>query len=244
MQLCCAACAAPYHANDVSLALKLARCHACDVVYDLAEREGPRLARAPREPSPKLSVPRFFNVEETEEATRISWTWFRMEYLIIGGWGFALDVFSTALLARGLSNGSPLEPGAVGFLCLMLAAGLALTYCALTGFLNKTTIEAREDRLVIRHGPLPWPGNLELSRGELKQLYGKENARRPVFAWHGQGWNLNALDAAGRKRTLLHRLEEPEQVLYLEQQLEKRLGIEDAPVKGELASRHTLQAVM
>ncbi|MBZ4416412.1 hypothetical protein [Myxococcus sp. RHSTA-1-4] len=224
MPLRCEACAAPYHANDVSLALKLAKCHACDAVFDLEEREGAVPTRASREPPPELPVPGGFDVEETGERTRISWSWFRMEYVFVGAWGLALDVFSTLLLVKGLSAKYPPEPGALAFLCVLLAGGVGLTYCALTGFLNTTTVDVRSDRLVIRHGPLPWPGNQDLPRHSLKQLHGRENARRPLFAWHGRGWDLNALDASGRELTLLSRLEEQAQVRFLEQVLETRLG--------------------
>ena len=238
MQLRCEACSAPYRADDVSLALGVAKCRACDAVRHRSERPGTGEARTEREPRalrPKLPVPRFFDLEETAGTTRISWSWFRLEYVMVGAWGFALDLFSGALLARSLSAGDPLEPGPVAFLCLLLAGGLGLTYCALTGVLNTTTVEASRDGLSIRHGPLPWPGNQDLPRRALTHLYGLENARRPLFAWHGRGWDLNAVDAKGRRRTLLSRLEEQEQVLFLEQALEKRLGIEEAPVQGERA---------
>ena len=50
-------------------------------------------------------------------------------------------------------------------------------------------------------------------------------------------YNLFALDRKGRKVKLITGLMEKDQVLYLEQALERRLGIEDAPVDGGLATR-------
>lgn len=240
MQLRCEACSAPYRADDVSLALGVAKCRACDAVQDVSERPGAGAARTEREPRalrPKLSVPRCFDLEETAETTRISWSWFRPEYAMVGFWGLALDLFSGTLLLKQLSGESSLEPGAVAFLFMLLVGGLGLLYCALTGALNRTTVEAGPEGLSIRHGPLPWPGNQDLPRRLLKQLHGMENARRPLFAWYGQGWDLKAVDAEGRKLTLLPRLEEQEQVLFLEQALQSRLGIEDAPMQEEMAPR-------
>jgi hypothetical protein len=240
MRLHCEGCAAPCGADDVSLALGVAKCRACNTVFDLSGPEGSGPARPEREPVVlhlTRALPKGFDVEETENTTRISWGWYRMEYLFVGAWALALDVGGTGLLVKQLTGGKA-QPVALLFLLVLLGAGVALTYFALAGFLNRTTLDARRDLLIIRHGPLPWPGNQYLPRCTLKQLFGTENARRPLFAWHGQGWDLKALDASGRGRTLVARLEEQEQVRYLEQALEKRLGLdEEAPAEEPLARR-------
>jgi len=71
---------------------------------------------------------------------------------------------------------------------------------------------------------------------QLTQLYGEETAKtnkgNTTYTY-----NLFALDREGRKVKLLSNLTDKDQVLYLEQSLERRLGIEDAPVDGEIAVR-------
>jgi hypothetical protein len=54
-------------------------------------------------------------------------------------------------------------------------------------------------------------------------------------------YSLLGIDQQGRKVKLLSGIEDKDQVLYLEQALERRLGIEDSPVAGELASRVSVE---
>lgn len=75
------------------------------------------------------------------------------------------------------------------------------------------------------------PGSRTLPGRELTQLYGQE-----IRGNKGRvSYSLFALDKQGRKEKLLSNLDDKDQVLYLEQALERRLGIEDSPVDGELA---------
>jgi hypothetical protein len=90
--------------------------------------------------------------------------------------------------------------------------------------------------LSIRHGPLPWTGNRQMSGRELTQLYGVENSRTSKGSTT-YTYDLLALDREGRTIKLISGLTDKDQVLYLEQTLERRLGIEDAPVDGEVAKR-------
>ncbi len=41
-------------------------------------------------------------------------------------------------------------------------------YVALAGWFNTTTIRVLEGRLQVRHGPMPWPGNVELPQNSVR----------------------------------------------------------------------------
>jgi sporulation protein YlmC with PRC-barrel domain len=182
----------------------------------------------------KAALPRRFQLEDDGTATRISWRWFRPSHLALAGFCVVWDGFLLVWYTIALSRSEWLM---VVFPVLHVLAGLGLTYSTLAGFLNRTHIEVRRDELTIRHGPLPWRGNQTLSRRSLTQLYGEEIIQRSKGQRTGTVYNLMALDREGRKVKLLTDLAEKEQVLYLEQALERRLGIEDAPVEGEVAVR-------
>ncbi len=237
MQLHCEVCRAPLLVEDIRLDIAEARCHACNAVYDLSGRKARGLAEGmPRTKlrREKAPLPTRFHLEDDGAATRISWRWFRASHLALAALCIVWDGFLFVWYNIALSRGEWLM---VLFPVLHVLAGLGLTYSTLAGFLNSTRIEVRRDQLTIRHGPLPWRGNRTLPGRSLTQLYGEEVIQRSEGQRTGTVYNLVALDKEGRKVKLLTGLEQKELVLYLEQALERRLGIEDAPVEGEVAIR-------
>ncbi|XXF80858.1 hypothetical protein P2318_14185 [Myxococcaceae bacterium GXIMD 01537] len=241
MQMHCEVCRSPLGANDVRLDLALARCHSCNAVYDLSGRKGraldattparTKLVRAP------AALPDRFGIEDDGTTTRISWRWFKRQTLFLAAfcvlWVGFLFVWYTNILSRP----NPPLTHVIGPI-IHVAIGVALTYKVLTDFINSTVVEVNRSRLSIRHGPLPWSGNQSLAGGTLTQLYGEEvlgtenkRGERTIT------YSLVAMDRRGRKVKLVTGLEDKDQVLYLEQALERRLGIEDKPVDGEVATR-------
>jgi hypothetical protein len=238
MQLQCEVCHSPLRAEDVRFDLSLAKCHACNAVYDLAGRKARGLAPAPasRERRPtraRAALPAKLQVEEDGQRTVLSWRWFKLQHILMAVFcvfwiGFLVVWYSLLLFAKGDALLAPML-----FPLLHVGAGVAITYATLAGFLNTTRVEVSRGELTIHHGPLPWPGSRTMPGRELSQLYGQE-----VRGSKGSvSYSLFALDKQGRKVKLLSGFDDKDQVLYLEQALERRLGIEDSPVDGELAQR-------
>jgi hypothetical protein len=242
MQLSCEVCATPLRTEDVRRDLALARCFSCNAVYGLWGRKARGFIPHGREhlTRGKAVLPTRFQVEEDGQSTRISWRWFSWKYLFLAFFcvfwdGFILVWYSLVFFAK---SATPVTLAMFLFPLLHVALGVYFTYMTLAGFLNSTRLSVSRDALTIHHGPLPWPGSRTLSGRELSQLYGQEI---PVKDKSGRRkdtlYSLFALDRTGRKVQLLTGLEEKDQVLYLEQALERRLGIEDSPVDGEVATR-------
>ena len=243
MQLSCEVCHSPLRAEDVRLDLAVAKCYSCNAVYDLSGRKGRGSTVPPEkrgEIRPKAALPSRFQVEEDGMSTRITWRWFNpLIHLFLAFFCVAWDgfLFMWYGIALGADTGdSPVSIIMVLFPIAHVAVGVGLTYFTLAGFVNRTRIEVSRNQLTIRHGPLPWKGNQDLPGRQLTQLYGEE-----VISRGKNGvtitYELIALDRENRKVKLLSGLTEKDQALYLEQTLERRLGIEDAPVAGEVASR-------
>lgn len=238
MQLNCEVCRSPLRAEDVRLDIAVARCHACNAVYDLSGRKARGLdvpASRLKLQRAKAALPSRFEVEDDGTTARISWRWFTLKTLGLAAFCVFWDGF--LVVWYGSTLRSPNTPTtAMLFSLLHVAAGVWITYTVLTGFFNHTRIEVNRALLTIRHSPLPWAGNRVLPGRSLAQLYGEEVVSR---SRNGTSitYNLVALDREGRKVKLLTGLEEKDQVLWLEQTLERRLGIEDVPVDGELATR-------
>jgi hypothetical protein len=116
--------------------------------------------------------------------------------------------------------------GWMGFLPVALAGGELGVYWFLAFLLNRTTLRADDRGLDVRHGPLPWPGSRYLPRDQILQLYvTMHRTRRNI------NYRLMAM-LPFHNAVLLRHVRTPEEALYFERALEKRLGIEDQPVPG------------
>jgi hypothetical protein len=121
-----------------------------------------------------------------------------------------------------------------------LSTGLAkcatcnsLTYSVLTGFLNRTVVEVSDLILTIRHGPLPWWGNRELPRSQIEQLFCERTWARTNQNQCGPQYQLYATMGEGKKLRLLGGFRYLGEARFLEQQIERRLGIKPQAVVGE-----------
>nr|QKW93851.1 hypothetical protein [Vitiosangium cumulatum] len=246
MQLECEACQSPLRAEDVNFDLALAKCHACNAVHDLSARRGrgqehaPALSPAPAEdPTPRervptrarVTLPAQFQMQEDEQRTVISWRTFDggerfLLILICAIWNVPLLLLYRHLLSTDASLTFLLLP------LLFVGPGLYIGYVTLASFLDRTRIEVSRDKLIIHCGPLPWSKNHNLSGAELTQLY----AHAPADLTHTTGYSLLALGRHDRKIQLITGLEK-DQARYLEQALERQLGIEDSAVEGEMPRR-------
>jgi hypothetical protein len=119
------------------------------------------------------------------------------------------------------------------FPLLHVGVGLGLTYYVFCGWLNRTWIRVGQGQLVVRHGPLPWPGNKVLRSGDLKQLYSKENLSRSRNGTSST-YEVRAVTHSGLNIRIVAGLATSEQALYIEQQVEQHLGIENTPVPGAI----------
>jgi hypothetical protein len=110
-----------------------------------------------------------------------------------------------------------------------VAAGTFLTYVTLCGFFNRTRIAIQNGILSIAHGPLPWPGNRSVPTKEIEQLFCREHVGRRG----PRSFSVEARRKEGEAIVLVQNLTDADQALYIEQALEKCLGIEDEPVPGD-----------
>ena len=144
--------------------------------------------------------------------------WFRPRYLLML---VTAMIPWYALVAR--TGGSITTIG-----MLVMLPFLALTYLAVTGLVNRTVLRVEGGKLSVRHGPLPWIGNVEIETARLRQLYVR---RRMHHTKNGTyyTWSVQADTDDFETITLLARLHDREQAEYIEWAVEAHLGIEDDP---------------
>ncbi len=129
-----------------------------------------------------------------------------------------------------------------GFLILLLFCA-GLVYFAATRVFNTRRIRVDGARLEFTQGPLPWPGSKKLAASDVEQLYATEHESRTETGTDNNRqveirkfYRLSARTRSSGKVTVLSGLSDPMQALWLEQEIERLLGIGDEAVAGA----HTL----
>ena len=235
LELTCKHCSASLFAEDIDLEKGLATCGHCSSVYDLA---GSRNQRWQQEQRPawlrnEVPLPEKFKVEQTPSSLAISWRWFTPTLIFMAFFCVAWDSFLVFWYSTAMTEDN-VPWLMVVFPVAHVAVGVGLTYYVITGFLNRTDLLVDGQALRIRHGPLPWPGRADIPRTSIDQLYAKRKTRHTKNGVR-HSYQLFAILDGGRRRKLLGgRLDELEQVLYIEQEIEALLGIRDRPVPGEV----------
>jgi hypothetical protein len=152
----------------------------------------------------------------------------------------AFALFWDGFLVNWYVNVAPRakDPMAIYFPLIHVAVGLAVTYYVIAGWFNRTHILVGQGKVAIRHSPIPWFGSTEINASNLKQLYTQERVR-PARRGNGSvTYEVRAVTQEGRNTKLLGGLETSEQALSIEQEIEKRLGITDVPVAGQMHDYH------
>lgn len=119
------------------------------------------------------------------------------------------------------------------FPLIHVAVGVGLTYYTVCCFVNRTVIDVSPREISVRIGPLPWRGNRTVAPTQVAQIYREEVVRHTK---NGQSisYHVSAALKDGKKLKLLSGLSAADQALYLEQEIERHLGIRDQPVAGEM----------
>src|SRR5688572_8033915 len=232
MRLQCSGCAAALNTRCSDLSRSLPKCAFCNAVMDLGRREGAaaggRFADVER---PEVRLPERFVTGKDADGAFIRWRWFRPQHLLLVlfalGWNGSLLFFFSMARSMDAPSFFFLVP------LIHVAIGVGIGYAALTGLVNSTTVRTGKGILTIRHRPLPWLGNRDLRGSGIDQLYCASkvttNDGRSTTAYQ-----LRAVLKTGKTLTLLRGLPELEQALFLEQRIERALGIKDQPEAGEV----------
>lgn len=117
------------------------------------------------------------------------------------------------------------------FVLTFILIGVVLPYFVIASWINKTNIYVSKEAIEIKHEPLPWLGNKRVDTHTIKQLFVKEkggdsqritstNDKRPTYSVIGVSDKDEQFD-------LIKGLSRSNQAFYIEQRIEKYLGIED-----------------
>jgi hypothetical protein len=174
-------------------------------------------------------MPKGINLEHMGMELLITRKWFSPKYIFLTVFalfwnGFMVVWYSIAISQKMWAM--------AGFGAIHTIVGLSLIYIVLSGFLNKTYIKVSHQNLNIKHGPVPHRG-MNMISSQIRQLYCKEKIQRSRNST-STSYEVRAATVEGKDKKLLKGLEKSEQALYLEQEIERFLGIKDQIVSGEI----------
>lgn len=179
-----------------------------------------------------VGLPDKLEVNYTGSGFEIARKWFGLSTIImtvfVVFWdGFLLFWYS---LAFGAAHGNLIM---VLFPLMHVAIGIGLTYSTVASWLNSTRVKIDQGFVSVRNGPVPWFGNKDFLTGDLKQLYSKETISQGRNSTSAT-YEVHLITTSGKSEALVKGLETSEQALFIEQEIERHLGIEDVPVRGQL----------
>jgi hypothetical protein len=229
MKLNCPYCGSEVPAEHVNLDRLIAKCAGCNAVFSFEDQ----IDLPGMQPLKRLDVPLPKGIELANNGydLTIIRRWFSLKYIFLTFFclfwdGFLLFWYSMALSQR------------IWIMALFAtghaAVGVFLTYTTIAGYLNRTTITVSHTALAVSHGPLPWPGHKQLDSAGIRQMYCKEQIHRGKNSTT-YTYEVHVALNTGKDEKLVTGLENSEQALYLEQEIERFLRIQDQPVRGELS---------
>ena len=136
----------------------------------------------------KLELPERMEIIRQGGQIDIVRKWFQIEAVLVGvfgayvGWKMSdwtiFNHTSWDSAFQELVKGFPFSALPLIFAC----AAIWMVYFGVAGLVNRTRITLSLDGISVRHGPLPWPGNIRQERANLKQFYVKKTFERGVLS--------------------------------------------------------------
>jgi len=112
------------------------------------------------------------------------------------------------------------------FVKVRLPVCLFLAYLSLAYFKNSTYVYISPETVRVKISPIKWWGEKELRVENIKQFFGRETTRRTKNGTTTD-YYLSYRTTHGEEGDLLSGLDGPEQIYFIEKQLEDTLGIRD-----------------
>lgn len=225
----CPACGSALAAKDLDPARSLAKCAHCGALMSLAPPTvGPGGVRA----RPEIPLPPALRVTELPDGLEIRRRWFTPGVIFLAFFCVAWDGFLVFWYGIAFKTGAPLIMSL--FPLIHVAVGVGLTYTTLATIFNTTRIRLTWNDLSVTHSPLPWPGNRTIPRQEIDQLYCRRFVHRSSDSGPTTKYEVWMNTTDGKAKKLLGANLDEQQALFVEQQIERALGIPDRPMAGEV----------
>lgn len=236
LDLTCNVCNNEVDPANVNINNTLAKCNHCDSLLFLDDEDF--FGRKARN-RPEMMIPVGTEVLHLPSSLDIRTNWSRGK---AGGgmWFMVLFTVMWNAMLWPVALSSVLS-GALGALLPMslhLAVGLGLIYYLLTVFFNKTDIYVTDNDITISSKPLknPFTKDTIIDTRDIKQLYVSRYVSSTTNGNPNHAYALYAITNTNKRVSLLRGMNKETQ-LYIEQEIEHFLEIDDETVRGEVGDK-------
>jgi len=221
----CPKCDAVVPAENVNIQALIAKCDKCSEVFRVTDQL-PRDRTWVDEVPPRVPRPATLIVQDEGDVRVIRRRWFRPGYLFLLFFCMAWDGFLVFWYSIGIVAGPGDEMAWLFFLFPIchVTVGVVLTYVVIAGLLNKSYLGVTTDGVYVRHRPVPWFGNRNLSPDELREVYVEHGLSQRSGGSAEQQYTLVGVIGDGQRIKLLGGLDSPE-AQYCAQQLNEWLQL-------------------
>lgn len=229
-RLKCPECKAAIGSDDININKAIAKCSACDAVFSFEED----ILTAPVFRRPEVYLPKGIEILTLKNELNIDISWrknnattsFLLFFALV--WNAIVLPFAAFAIMSG-------NFGTLLFLSVHLTVGIGLIYYLLATYLNTTFITVDDRHIKMEYRPLKMPFNPEIDVPveEVRQLFVEKYTSSTSNGKPNYAFAVTMDLGRAKKIRLVKGIDNPEQALYIEQEVERFLNIKDQPVEGE-----------
>ena len=119
-----------------------------------------------------LAAPQGINLEQRGNRLTIVCRWLRPAYLFLAFFCLIWNVLLVIWFVLAFRESTPIFYKIVSL--FLTVAGIGITYLTIAGLLNRTKISIDTERLMVRRGPIPWPGSRDVDIIEVERVECRE----------------------------------------------------------------------
>lgn len=232
-QLECPNCESDIFSDDINIDRAIAKCHNCHHVFPFEEKiKDKRKARRRKEVFQPEGIEMFrlrseLNIDYKWRNTQSS-NYFMLFFTLV--WNAMILPFAFSAVMNG-------EIGALLGMSIHIGVGVWLLLSQFSKFINSTFITVDEHYLTIDHRPIssPWFPNRKILVKDITQVFVKKKTTGSVNGVPTFGYSVIAIEKKWKREIpLIEGMKNPDKALFIEQEIEYFLGIEDRKVAGEV----------
>lgn len=234
MQLKCSVCKSNIlsdDSDDINIDSSIVKCHSCFEVGDKLNNAQPLSSDYVKS---NVEMPKCFSVDKSGRELIITKRWFTLAVFPFLFVCILFDLGGFPVVIKEVTANVPLIFKLIRLICYVGVA-VCFHYIVLVGLLNKTFIKVIYPNISVEHSPIPWPGNKVIRTSEIDQLFCEEIVSRSRRTGNiSYTYTVGIILKGGKRDELVAGLEPPEQARFIEQEIERFLGIKDRSVAGEM----------